>query len=95
MLAVTHTTQSDCSDNTFEQGATDIVVKIFGSVIGKTGIKRFINFSDNEQSILALTDAAARSLPFVESVFESCPVGDHHGSIEVSVRKLQRQMRAV
>ena len=66
MLAVTHTTQSDCRDNTFEQGVMDIVVKIFGSVIEKTGIKRFINFSENEQSIIALIDAAARSLPFVE-----------------------------
>ena len=74
---------------------TDIVVKIFGSVIETTAIKRFINFSDNEQSMLAIIDAAARSLPFVESVVESCPVGDHHGSMEVSVRKLQRQMRAV
>ena len=74
---------------------TDIVVKIFGSVIETTAIKRFINFSDNEQSMLAIIDAAARSLPFVESVVESCPVGDQHGSTEVSVRKLQRQMRAV
>ena len=68
----------------------------FARFIEETGIKRFINFSDNEPSILALKDAAARSLPFVESTPESCPVSDHqsHGSIEVRVRELKRQMRA-
>ena len=42
---------------------------------------------------MALKDAAARALPFVEA----CPVGDHqsHGSIEVSVGELKRQMRAI
>ena len=48
------------------KGVTRFGVENFARFIEETGIKRFINFSDNEPSILALTDAAARSLPFVE-----------------------------
>ena len=63
----------------------------------KTGVKRFISFSDNEPAMLALMDAAARSVPLVEAIHESCPVEDHapNGWIEVTVRELKRQMRAV
>ena len=69
----------------------------FARFIEKTGVKRFINFSDNEPSILARKDAVTRSLPFVESIPEWCLVGDYqsNGSIEVSVRELKRQLRAV
>ena len=76
---------------------TDIEVKFFAKFIDKTGVQRFINFSDNEPSILALKDAAARSLPVVESIPASCPVGDRRaeGSIEVSLRELNRETRAV
>ena len=70
---------------------TEFEVKIFARFTEKTGVKRFIEFTDNEPSILALKDAAARSLPFVDTIPESCQVGDHqsNGPIEVSVRELE------
>ena len=76
---------------------TEFGVTFFARFIEKTGMKRFINFRDSEPSILAPKDAAARSLPLVESILESCPVGDHrsNGSIEASVRELKGQTRAV
>ena len=42
-------------------------------------------------------DQEQRPLPLVESSADSCPVGDHlsNGSIEVSVRELKSQRRAV
>ena len=48
-------------------------------------------------AILALREASARACPGVEAVPQSCPVGDHaaNGSIEVGVRELKRQMRAL
>ena len=48
------------------KGVTDFKVHFIARFIEKTGVKRFINFSDNEPAILALKDAAARALPFVE-----------------------------
>ena len=59
---------------------TEFGVTFFATFIEKTGMKRFINFRDSEPSILAPKDAAARSLPFVESILESCPVGDHRSN---------------
>ena len=72
-------------------------MEFFARFIEKTGIKAFIRFGDTGPSNSALKDAAARSLPFAESVAGSCPVGDHqaHGSVEVSLRALKRPMRAV
>ena len=60
-------------------------------------VKRFMNFSDKEPSTLTLKDAATQSLPFVDSLLESCPVSDHHanGSMEVCLRDLKGEMRAI
>ena len=62
-----------------------------------TGVRRFINFSDNEPAMKALKDAAARACVGVEAIPRECPVGDHqaNGDIESTVRELKRQMRAI
>jgi len=80
-----------------KKGVTEYGVKFFGGFIQQTGVRRFINHSDNEPGIEALKSAAARSVPGVESVPRNCPVGDHqaNGEIESGVRELKRQMRAV
>lgn len=79
------------------KGVTEFGVKYFGSFIKQTAVRRFINHSDNEPAMVALKDAAARSLPGVEAVPRNSPVGDHqaNGSIESGVREIKRQMRAV
>ena len=75
----------------------DIGVKFFVRFIDKTGVQRFINFRNNEPAILALKGAATKPLAFLVLIPESCPVVDRgaEGSIEMSVRQLKRQMRAV
>ena len=75
------------------KGVTEFGARICERFTEKTTVKGCINFSDFETAIMALKDAAARALPFVEA----CPVGDHqsHGSIQVSVGELKTQMRAI
>ena len=48
-------------------------VKFFERYLEKTGLKMSSITSKTNPSTLALTDAAARSPPFVESSFASCP----------------------
>ena len=79
------------------KGVTEFGVKWLARFIQSTGVKRFIHHSDNENAMQALKEAAARMVPEVEAVPRECPVGDHqaNGSIEVGVRDLKRQMRAI
>ncbi len=79
------------------KGITDHGVKSYARFILQSGLQRCTSQSDNEPSILALKSAAAASCPGVEMVPRSCPVGDHqaNGDVEVSVREIKRQMRAV
>lgn len=53
--------------------------------------------SDNEPALLAIKASATARMPEVEVVDKSSPVGDHqaNGAIEVAVRELKRQMRAL
>ena len=53
---------------------TEFRAKNFTRFIRKTGVKRFIDFFDNEPAMLTPKDAEARALPLVESILESCPV---------------------
>ena len=79
------------------KGVTEYGTKFFARFIEQTGIRRFINHSDNERAIVALKTAAALAVQRVEAVPRECPVGDHqaNGDIEVGVRELKRQMRAI
>ena len=71
--------------------------KAFQRFVEEAGFKRFVNFSDNEPALLALKDSVSHRLPGCEVLPRSCPVGDHaaNGVIEVAVRELKRQMRAI
>ena len=75
----------------------DIGVKFCARFIDKTGVQRFINFGNNEPATIALKGAATEPLASLVLIPESCPVVDRgaEGSIEMSVRQLKRQMRAV
>ena len=76
---------------------TEYVQKVFQRFIEELGHKRFINFSDNEPSILAFKESVTQRLKGCDAIPRSCPVGDHaaNGVIEVGVRELKRQMRAI
>ncbi|CAK9027043.1 Reverse transcriptase Ty1/copia-type domain-containing protein, partial [Durusdinium trenchii] len=65
--------------------------------ITETGHKRLVHMSDNEPALMALKTSVSASLPDIEIVNKNSPVGDHqaNGSIEVAIRKLKRQMRAL
>ena len=65
--------------------------------IQATGVRSFISHSDGENVLKVSKGAAARMVPGVEAKPRECPVGDHqaNGSIEVGVRELKRQMRAI
>ena len=79
------------------KGLTEYGVKAFARFIQSTGVRNFVNHSDGEPALKALKDAAARSILDVEHVPKEVPVGDHaqNGEIEVAVRELKRQMRAI
>ena len=88
---------SNCSSGTSGQRSGSIWGGVLREVHQKTSFMKFINCSDNEPSMSAVKDAAARSLPPAKTVPELCPVGDHpaNESIQVRVPELKRQMRAV
>ncbi|CAK9063829.1 Uncharacterized protein SCF082_LOCUS32984 [Durusdinium trenchii] len=65
--------------------------------ITETGHKRLVHMSDNKPALMALKTSVSASLPDIEIVNKNSPVGDHqaNGSIEVAIRELKRQMRAL
>ena len=79
------------------KGATEFGVKWFARQIQSTGVRSFINHSDGENALKFLKEVAARMVPGVEAKPREVPVGDHqaNGFIEVGVRELKRQMRAI
>ena len=79
------------------KGVTDYGQRFFTRFIKETGVRRFINFSDNEHAMVALKDAAAQACEGVEYTPQACPQGVHqaNGQIENTVRELKRQMRAL
>ena len=76
---------------------TDYGVKFFRNFILSTGIRRFVNFSDSENAMVSLKEAAAKLCEGVESVSRNCPVGDHraNGHAESSVKQVKGQMRSI
>ena len=79
------------------KGVTDFGVKTFKHFIQSTGVRSFVNMSDNENSIVALKEAAARACEGVEAIARSIPVGDHkaNGHAESAVKQVKGMMRAV
>ena len=79
------------------KGVTEFGVKFFAEFIADSGLRKFINFSDGEHSMVALKNAAMRACAGVEAQPKECPVGDHqaNGDIEVGIREIKRQMRAL
>ena len=79
------------------KGVTEYGTKFFARFVEQTGVKRYINHSDNEDSLLALKSAAAKAVVGVEAIPRCAPVEDHraNGDIECAVRELKRQMRAI
>ena len=75
----------------------EFAVQFASRFMEESGHKRFLNCSDNEPAMVSLKEAAAQRLKGVEAISRSSPVGDHqsNGSIEVAVRELKRQMRAL
>ena len=59
------------------KGDTEHGAKFFKRFIEETGVKRFINFSDNEPAMLFLKNKAAQACPGVEAIPKFIPVGDH------------------
>ena len=96
MLALRFSRSGRMAATALEQkGLTQYGVKFFAGFIQQTGVRRFINKSD-EPSVKALNDAAAKALEGVESISQESPVGDHqaNGAIESTVETLKAQMRA-
>ncbi len=79
------------------KGASEFGVKYFRNFVQSTGVTRFINFSDNENAMVALKEAGARAATGVEAVSRSIPVGDHqsNGHIENAVKQIKGQMRSI
>ena len=78
------------------KGDTEHGVKFFKRFVEETGVKRFVNFSDNEPAMLFLKNKAALVCPEVEAVPKSIPVGDHAPKqAEPAVRQVKAQMRSV
>ena len=79
------------------KGLTDFGVKFFANFIKSTGVRRFVNMSDNEPGMVSLKEAAARCCEGVEAVSRSAPVGDHKGNghAESAVRQIKGMMRTV
>ena len=79
-----------------KKGLTQYGAKFFAGFIQQTGVRRFVNKSDGEQTMKALKDAAEKALEVVESISQESLVGDHqaNGDIESTVRTLNAQMRA-
>ena len=80
------------------EGKGDTVhgAKFFKRFIEETGVKRFINFSDNEPAMLFLKEKAAMACPGVEAMPKSIPVGDHApNQAEPAVRQVKAQMRSL
>ena len=49
-------------------GAVDYSVRFFANTIHGTGLRKFVNHSDNEASMVALKEAAAKASPATESI---------------------------
>ena len=79
------------------KGVTAHAVRFFAEVMMRTGLRKFINFSDNESSLLLLKAAAARSVKGLEAIPRECPVGDHqaNGHAESAVRQVKDMMRTI
>ena len=79
------------------KGQTDFGVKVFRNFIQSTGVRKFINMSDNENALVSLKEAAARACEGVESVSRSVPVGDlqANGHAESAVKQVKGVMRTL
>ena len=98
MLVVKSTRSGRVSATALEsKGVTAHAVRFFAEVMMRTGLRKFINFSDNESSLLLLKAAAARSVKRLEAVPKECPVGDHqaNGHAESAVRQVKDMMRTI
>ena len=98
MLVVKSTRSGRISATALEQkGVTAHGVRFMAEVMVRTGLRKFINFSDNESSLLLLKAAAARSVKGAEAIPKECPVGDHaaNGHAESAVRQVKDQMRTI
>ena len=80
-----------------DKGNSDYTQKAVMRFLRESGHKRLVFKSDNEPSLVAIKNAVASRLPDVEIIQKNSPVGDHqaNGMIEVSIRELKRQMRAL
>ena len=75
----------------------DFAKRFFANFVKSTGVKSFINHSDNENALLSLKRESMALVPGVESKPREVPVGDHqaNGDIESAVRELKGQMRSI
>ena len=80
-----------------DKSNSEYVQKAMVRFIRESGHKRLMHKSDNEPALLAIKASATARMPEVEVVDKSSPVGDHqaNGAIEVAVRELKRQTRAL
>ena len=77
-----------------KKGLTEFGARFFARFIQSSGLSRYMNWSDAENAMKALKEAAAKACPAQESVPREVPQGDHqaNGEIESAVRELKRQM---
>ena len=74
------------------KGDTEHGAIFFKRFIEETGVKLFVNFSDDEPAMLLLKNKAALACPEVEAVPKSIPVGDHSPNhAEPAVRQVKRR----
>ena len=80
-----------------KKGLTEFGARFFAMFIQSSGLPRYMNWSDGENAMKALKEAAAKACPAQESVPREVPQGDHqaNGEIESAARELKRPMRAV
>ena len=98
MLVIKSTRSGRVSATALEaKGSTAHGVRFFAEVIARTGLRKFINFSDNEAALVQLKRTAARSVKGAEAVPKECPVGDHSANAhaESAVKQVKDMMRTI
>ena len=77
------------------KGASDYASSFLTALIKSLGFKRILVRSDNERSLLSLTERVMDNLTGVELVQMTSPEGDHaaNGLAEVGVREIKAQTR--
>ena len=80
-----------------KKGEDSYAIKFFVNFLTHMAYRKIINKSDGEPSITYVKQKAADAVPGLEATPQEAPPGDHaaNGEIEVMVREVKRQTRAI